>query len=152
MKVLKERAETHGDFTQGAIASQTLKAMFSSNDMVSKEAVDNIIQKLVRIKFGHALNIDSWRDIAGYAKLGGERCKNEKIKYNGNLTAQQLDMLSICDNEALCFIVNILFRMANEGYSKEGFYLIVDRALEMVKELETTPGAIDVECKKKEIK
>ena len=152
MKVLEERAETHGDFKSGAIVSQQLKSMFQTEDMVSKEAVDNIIQKAVRIKFGHKLNIDSWRDIAGYAKLGGDACEERDIALSKNITEQQAYFLSVCNDKSLCFVITVLFTMANISYSKNLFYLIVDKALERVKELEETPGAIDVICKKKEIK
>lgn len=73
--ILQERAETHGDFVEGA---QTFNGIMheinkkrSNLDSVQYYAMTMIVGKLVRILNGNAHEVDHWQDIKGYATLGG---------------------------------------------------------------------------------
>ncbi|MBV7387912.1 hypothetical protein KRX11_04515 [Pasteurellaceae bacterium TAE3-ERU1] len=73
-ETLKERATTHGDFytaapTYCALMDELRKS--KSLDDAQEYAVSMIISKLVRILYGNANEADHWRDIVGYATLGG---------------------------------------------------------------------------------
>lgn len=82
--LLQEREKTHGSFERNADYSQRLKSVFDlaqktqslrfSN--VQREALDMIALKLSRILSGQADFKDHWDDIAGYAQLAAEACKN----------------------------------------------------------------------------
>ncbi|MBV7388998.1 hypothetical protein KRX11_10195 [Pasteurellaceae bacterium TAE3-ERU1] len=73
-ETLDERATTHGDFITG---STTFKAFMNevnkstTLDSAQYYGVSMIVGKLVRIIHGNANEIDHWRDIVGYATLGG---------------------------------------------------------------------------------
>lgn len=80
--LLEERGAQYGAFVTHAQITQTLKRtsrQFSSeiggaalsDDMV--EALDMIFHKIGRILNGNPAYSDSWHDIAGYAKLVGDR-------------------------------------------------------------------------------
>lgn len=80
--LLVARQRTHGDFATGARISQRLKAIFatSTGGLMSaehREAMDMIALKLSRILSGQANYCDHWDDIAGYAKLASEACKDD---------------------------------------------------------------------------
>lgn len=78
--ILKERAQTHGNFRFQAHNSQLLKehvfnkirlddeAPVELNDVIT-EAIEMILVKLSRISCGNPYEIDHYRDIAGYAQL-----------------------------------------------------------------------------------
>ncbi|MBE2895754.1 hypothetical protein HPC38_02520 [Pasteurellaceae bacterium HPA106] len=71
---LNERAETHGDFTVGATTFNTIMREINKSttlDSVQYYAATMMAAKLVRIIHGNANEIDHWRDIVGYATLGG---------------------------------------------------------------------------------
>ena len=79
--VLTKRASTYGNFVDVARITQRLKHVahtaagergrtFASDQA---EAMDMIFSKLARIINGDANHIDSWLDIAGYAKLVADR-------------------------------------------------------------------------------
>jgi hypothetical protein len=76
---LKERAKTHGDFTENAEISQTLKACAKAGSKwdlmtpVQRESIEVILAKIARIVTGNPNHADSWHDIGGYAKLAEDR-------------------------------------------------------------------------------
>ena len=78
--ILEERQKTHGDFTNVAAFSQTMKA-FCREQMYwpclsceQRESIDNIIQKMARVFAGDPNFADHWADIAGYATLSERVC------------------------------------------------------------------------------
>ena len=78
MKILKQRAKTHGNYANVAHTAQTLKTLFREHDSfehlpeTQRESLDMIATKIARILNGNAAEPDHWLDIAGYATLGGE--------------------------------------------------------------------------------
>jgi len=76
-QTLKEREETHGDFSSNAEIAQIIKNVFRGNakdgwtNMPSevREGLDMIASKLCRILSGGYNYIDNWHDIQGYAAL-----------------------------------------------------------------------------------
>ncbi|AOF54486.1 hypothetical protein BKG91_09035 [Rodentibacter caecimuris] len=73
-ETLQERAETHGNFHEGAVIfNDILKHVEKSTklDSTHKYAITMIATKLARILNGNPHEVDHWRDIAGYATLGG---------------------------------------------------------------------------------
>lgn len=87
-KTLSEREKTHGDFYQGAITFKSLMKIVDANQKNLADqhyyALTMIMGKINRILGGNASEPDHWRDIAGYATLGGrlnvtERKKDETI-------------------------------------------------------------------------
>ena len=82
--ILKERGSRYGKFTDHADLAQRLKYVMSTHqkdgitvwphlDPDQKEALDMIAHKIGRILNGDPNYADSWDDIAGYAKLVGDR-------------------------------------------------------------------------------
>lgn len=79
--ILDQRATQYGKFIEGAEVMQTLKQVVRTS--IQKrgtalafdqlESIDMIIHKLGRIINGNPDNVDSWRDIAGYATLVADR-------------------------------------------------------------------------------
>ena len=73
--ILDDRAEHYGDFATHAEAAQALKDMLRSMpqwevmESVQKEALEMIAMKLARVCHGDSEYVDSWTDIAGYARL-----------------------------------------------------------------------------------
>lgn len=81
--LLQERSKTHGSFDMNATISQRLKNEFKKAHPhyenlcpVHKEALDMIALKISRILSGQAGFQDHWDDIAGYAHLGSEACRD----------------------------------------------------------------------------
>lgn len=78
LAVVAERAKTHGDFNQVALLSEELKVTLRCGPnwnhlaVRKREALDMIAVKMARILCGDAAHADHWRDIAGYAALGGD--------------------------------------------------------------------------------
>lgn len=74
-KTLEDRANTHGDFIEGSITFNKLMDAInekrSNLDGVQYYALTMIAGKMVRILNGNAHEIDHYRDIIGYATLGG---------------------------------------------------------------------------------
>jgi hypothetical protein len=76
---LNERGKSYGDFTTQANLSQTLSAIWKQhyyqthhNEQLPPfilEAVEMILHKLARSANGNPLQIDTYRDVAGYAQL-----------------------------------------------------------------------------------
>lgn len=82
MELLNERAKTHGAFGTNAYYSQTMKELFRESSwksipQVQRESLDAIALKLSRILSGSADFKDHWDDIAGYATLAANSCKNQ---------------------------------------------------------------------------
>lgn len=74
-KTLEDRANTHGDFIEGSITFNKLMDAInekrSNLDGVQYYALTMIAGKIVRILNGNAHKVDHYRDIIGYATLGG---------------------------------------------------------------------------------
>lgn len=70
-ELLRERGERYGDFTALATVAQAIKALARSSrfDDVQREGYDMIAVKLARLVCGDPDHVDSWDDIAGFAKL-----------------------------------------------------------------------------------
>jgi len=70
-KVLDERGSQYGDWTQMAAVAQSLKSIAVTPQMshTQRESMQLICTKIARIACGNPNHIDSWVDIAGYAKL-----------------------------------------------------------------------------------
>jgi hypothetical protein len=80
--ILTERGKEYGLFKDHAVITQRLKYIMrtspSSNwflklDEDQREALEMIAHKIGRILNGNPNNVDSWADIAGYAKLVADR-------------------------------------------------------------------------------
>lgn len=76
-ETINERGKNYGDFEDVAEMSQKLKAVLLSGKAEvkphQKEAGEMICLKLARIFAGNNPDYeDNWRDIAGYAMLGGK--------------------------------------------------------------------------------
>lgn len=83
--ILNERELTHGKFENTAFIAQTLKYYLrkytiSKPNAIQQEALDMICSKIARICSGNPAEVDHWRDISGYAKLGEEGCKGPEEK------------------------------------------------------------------------
>lgn len=78
---LKDRQNTHGDFSENANISQNLKEIarrgskWDSMNTIQKEAAEVILAKISRIVTGDPNHADNWHDIAGYATLSEDRIK-----------------------------------------------------------------------------
>lgn len=79
--VLSERGTTHGDFGDNATFAlqmrdlmRSMKPHWSNCTAEQRLALDEIALKIARILSGGNKTKDSWRDIAGYAKLGEDAC------------------------------------------------------------------------------
>ena len=78
-EILAERKMQHGDFSDHARYTQSLKNYVRQNSkwseltFVQQEAIEMIIHKLGRIMAGDPNHRDHWDDIAGYARLVAER-------------------------------------------------------------------------------
>ncbi len=85
--LLQERAQSYGTFVSLAKTAQEFKSVLyrelgSRNKRLADdqaEALDMIIHKIARIINGDANHIDSWADIAGYAKLVAERLQGRTL-------------------------------------------------------------------------
>lgn len=78
-QILTERRSQHGDFTDHARVTQSLKNVvrvehgFERLTNVQVEAIDMILHKIGRILAGDPNHHDHWDDIAGYATLVSQR-------------------------------------------------------------------------------
>lgn len=75
---LAERGERYGTFREHAAISQALKhTVFCKPNLAlaadQREALEMIVHKIARIVNGDPDYVDSWVDIAGYAKLVADR-------------------------------------------------------------------------------
>ncbi|MGX2969219.1 DUF6378 domain-containing protein [Ursidibacter sp. B-7004-1] len=76
-QTITQRGKQYGSFDDVALMSQQLKGILHNTNTqlsaVQQEAVEMICVKLARICAGVDPNYaDNWRDIAGYAVLGGK--------------------------------------------------------------------------------
>lgn len=77
--ILAERGSRYGTFVSHAEISQELKMIMGNTpnwqilDSDMKESLEMIVHKIARILNGNPGYSDSWVDIAGYAKLVGDR-------------------------------------------------------------------------------
>ena len=73
--LLRERAKTHGDFTEHAEITQSLKDIMHVSQNwdrltnIQKEALEMTAHKIGRILAGDPDVVDHWADIAGYSEL-----------------------------------------------------------------------------------
>lgn len=80
-KILEERGKLYGKFTGHAKITQDLKLYLRTHpkwlalEDDQRESLDMIAHKIGRIMNGDPNYADSWDDIAGYAKLVGDRLK-----------------------------------------------------------------------------
>lgn len=71
-EILEERGKEYGEFLTQAEISQDLKSYIKPRGKfkdIEREALEMICHKMARIINGNPHNIDSWKDIAGYAML-----------------------------------------------------------------------------------
>lgn len=73
--LLEEREKVHGEFWHTATIAQELKSTVAGYapaglDATHAEAIDLICTKIARILSGNPNEVDHWKDIAGYARLG----------------------------------------------------------------------------------
>lgn len=79
--ILVEREKTHGVYAVQATWAQDMKADlrrpsgWRKLEAGQRESLEMIATKIARILHGDPKHEDSWADIAGYAKLGQELCK-----------------------------------------------------------------------------
>lgn len=84
-EILTERGSRYGPFVDHARITQCIKEVLNSAiakrglypDADQREALDMIAHKLGRIVNGDPDYIDSWDDIAGYAKLVADRLRGQ---------------------------------------------------------------------------
>jgi hypothetical protein len=78
---LDERAQDYGKFKDGAALMQGIKRLLADHARAHNktfaddqwEALEMIVHKIARIVNGNPDKVDSWTDIAGYAKLVADR-------------------------------------------------------------------------------
>lgn len=81
--ILKERGSKYGTFmgnatvTQAIMTNLTNGENYSKINYIHKEALHMIAHKMSRIVNGDPNYIDSWADIAGYAKLMADHIAGE---------------------------------------------------------------------------
>ena len=79
--LLAERGQTHGDFPEHAFVAQTLKQVMRACPSwprlydIQKETLEMVAHKIGRILAGNPSHLDHWDDIAGYARLVGNRLR-----------------------------------------------------------------------------
>ena len=79
--LLAERATTHGDYTNHAQYTQTIKNVCHNSpnwaklEDHQKETLEMIAHKIGRILAGDPHFDDHWKDISGYAKLTADRLR-----------------------------------------------------------------------------
>jgi hypothetical protein len=80
-KILAERAKTHGDYTEHAQCTQDIMlTLMLHRNWISltadqKETLHMIAHKMGRVVTGNPNIADHWDDMAGYAKLSGDRVR-----------------------------------------------------------------------------
>ncbi len=80
--LVEQRGTTHGRFADNAKTGQRLRALFRTSPQWDampdehREALDMIACKVSRILSGYSQFKDHWDDIAGYARLAGEVCRD----------------------------------------------------------------------------
>jgi hypothetical protein len=85
--ILKERAKSHGEYTDHARVTQELKHIihneknWKSLTDTQKETLEIIAHKIARILVGNPNHKDHWDDIAGYAVLTADRIPQEPLTF-----------------------------------------------------------------------
>lgn len=84
--IIANRDKEYGGFTRVAVLSQILKDEcqtrmegYTRLAPDQRESLAMILHKIARIITGNCNNIDSWKDIAGYALLISNRLEKETI-------------------------------------------------------------------------
>ena len=85
-KILEERGSRYGAFSSHARITQEIKQVINLQIKISQydfmadqvEALEMIAHKIGRILNGDPDYIDSWDDIAGYAKLVADRLRGQE--------------------------------------------------------------------------
>ena len=81
-KILNERGDTYGDYTEMAAVSQAIKdAVLQGSALLNpaqRESIEMIAVKMARIACGDPDHVDSWDDIAGYATLISNLIRGKK--------------------------------------------------------------------------
>lgn len=84
--LLAERGKTHGDYSEHADATQSMKHLFRQYrnwpklSYAQKETLEMIAHKIGRALTGDPNHIDHWDDIAGYAKLVSNILREREAK------------------------------------------------------------------------
>jgi len=73
-KILAERGEQYGSYRSQAELSRAIRDLVLSHikceiPAYMEESINMISHKIARVANGNTHNVDSWRDIAGYATL-----------------------------------------------------------------------------------
>lgn len=75
-EILEQRGTQYGDWDRECEINQKVMEVFGQHSNFhdlepgKQEALRRIVMKMARIVNGNSNNLDSWADIAGYAKLG----------------------------------------------------------------------------------
>lgn len=83
-KILGDRRKEYGDFefvaamTRGIMNAMDYRCTLQNMAADQYEAMHMIAQKQARIANGNANNVDSWKDIAGYAMLIANRLASKE--------------------------------------------------------------------------
>lgn len=83
-KILEDRRKEYGDFEDVAWMTSSIRDILNEGGGVQnmapdqREAMHMIAQKQARIANGNADNVDSWKDIAGYAMLIANRLASKE--------------------------------------------------------------------------
>jgi hypothetical protein len=92
-ETLNEREASHGDFAntaqvsgeiKGAITRGFRRAGKDTSGAVCMESLHMIATKMARLASGDHKDIDTWRDIAGYADLAREQLERESLTNAGD--------------------------------------------------------------------
>lgn len=82
-KVLKQRGNRYGSFTDNAATTQALKTVIREHENFDKlpdehkEAIDMIFHKIARVINGDPMYKDNFVDICGYSQLVADICEDE---------------------------------------------------------------------------
>jgi len=85
-QILTDRGKDYGVFMDLASIAQFLKTVLREQpgwvvlDSDMKESLDIIVTKTARILNGNPKHLDSWDDIAGYARLVADRLREDSLK------------------------------------------------------------------------
>lgn len=111
MDILVNRKKTHGDFTDHARITQTLKETMFSEALKRKdrnqppinhvqfEALDMIAHKIGRILAGNPDEPDHWLDIAGYATLVHQRLTTANVAPAGTSPVARIQPRSTINSD-----------------------------------------------------
>ena len=86
--ILSEREATHGDYTQVAWISQTMKDALRTNEKWAflspymRQSLDLICDKMARIVARYEEEPDHWLDIQGYAQLALREIQKGEVGYD----------------------------------------------------------------------